>query len=179
MRQVVQRLGEDEAFAYLRELQPLLFEGGDVQPRSEAELNELFANGQVDFAMSYDASFVAGGVRRGQFPGSTRPFLLEGGALTNVSFVTVPADAANPAGARVVADLLLRPDLQAAKADPRVLGQPTVLDVARLSAGQRRAFGDAAGSSYLLDDLGTPLEELPASEVPRLERRWEREVQPR
>jgi ABC-type uncharacterized transport system YnjBCD substrate-binding protein len=36
VRQVVQAKGEDAAFAYLRELKPLMFGEGDVLPRSEA-----------------------------------------------------------------------------------------------------------------------------------------------
>ncbi len=103
-------------------------------PKSEAELNDLFANGEVDVAMSYDSSFVASAVRKGQFPDTTRPFLLGGGALTNTSYVTIPADAAHRAGAQVLADLLLEPRLQAVKAAPRVLGLPSVLATDRLPA---------------------------------------------
>ena len=176
VRQVVQAMGEDEAFGYLRRLKPLMYREGEVLPKSEAELNELFASGQVDFAMSYDASFVQSAVRRGQFPRSARPVLLEGGALTNVSFVTIPADAAHRAGAQVVANLLLEPALQAAKADPRALGHPTVLDLDRLPAAARERFAAAASSPYLLEDFGELRAELPADEVPRLEERWEREI---
>lgn len=79
--------------------------------------------------MSYDSSFVGSGVRKGEFPGSARPFLLGGGSLQNTSFVTIPADAAHQAGAQVVANLLLSPRLQAAKLAPS-LGNPTVLDPA-------------------------------------------------
>ena len=52
VRQVVQAKGEDAGFTYLAELKPLMYRGGSVLPKSEAELNELFANGEVDFAMS-------------------------------------------------------------------------------------------------------------------------------
>ncbi len=53
VRQVVQALGEERGFAYLRELEPLMYRSGEVLPKSEAELNELFGNQKVDFAMSY------------------------------------------------------------------------------------------------------------------------------
>jgi putative spermidine/putrescine transport system substrate-binding protein len=176
VRQVVQAKGEDAAFAYLRELKPLMYRQGEVLPTSEAELNDLFGNGKVDFAMSYDANFVLAAVRRGQFPETARPFLLGDGALTNVSYVTIPGDAAHRAGAQVVANLLLDPRLQALKADPRVLGHPTVLDLDRLPAAARRRF-DAAGSSpYLLESFGTTLQEVPAGRVDRIEARWKHEV---
>jgi ABC-type uncharacterized transport system YnjBCD substrate-binding protein len=108
-----------------------------LHPKSEAELSTLFGDGRVDFAMSYDSSFVGSGVRKGEFPGSARPFLLGGGSLQNTSFVTIPADAAHQAGAQVVANLLLSPRLQAAKLAPS-LGNPTVLDPRRLGPGQKR-----------------------------------------
>lgn len=176
VRQVVAAKGEDAAFSYLRELKPFMHRAGRALPKSEAELNELFSNGEVDVAMSYDASFVASGVGKGQFAGSTRPFVLAGGTLTNVSFVTIPADAGDSAGARVVADLLLDPALQASKADPRVLGHPTVLDPARLSGSERKAFAGSADSPHVLRDLGPPLQELAAAKVDDLEQRWKREI---
>jgi putative spermidine/putrescine transport system substrate-binding protein len=176
VKQAVQALGEDEAFSYLAELRPLQWEGGEKFPKSEAELNELFANGEVDFAMSFDPNFVASAVRMGQFPDSARPFLLEGGALVNTSYVTIPADAANLEGAQVVANLLLEPELQAIKADPAELGIPTVLDLDRLEPSKRGLFNFSASDPYLLDDFGETTEELPADRVAPLEERWAREI---
>ncbi len=176
VRQVVQAKGEDAALDFLRELKPLMYRRGEVLPRSEAELNGLFADGQVDVAMSYDANFVLSAVRKGQFPRSTRPFVLGGASLTDVSYVTIPADAAHPAAAEVLADVLLDPRLQAVKADPEVLGAPTVLSTDRLDDAQRARFSAAGESPYLLDDLGTPLGELPAADVAPLEARWKRAI---
>ena len=157
-------------------LKPFTYRGGEVLPKSEAELNDLFANGEVDVAMSYDSSFVASAVRKGRFPETTRPFLLGDGALTNVSFVTIPADAAHRAGAQVLADLLLEPRLQAVKADPSVLGLATVLATDRLPAAERRRFAGTERSPYLLRDFGTPVQELPVQRVAPIEARWKREV---
>lgn len=172
VRQVVQALGEDEAFAYLAELEPLLWEGGTTHPADEAELNELFANGVVDLAMSYNPAFVQTGVTQGQFPETIRPFVLQEGTLQNTSYVAMPVTAPSPAGAMVVANLLLDPRLQAIKADPDVLGVPTVLDLDRLDEGQRTLFDDAVDSPYLLADFGELVDELPADRVEALEQRW-------
>lgn len=176
VRQVVAARGEDAAFAYLKELKPYLYRHGATYPKSEAELSTLFGDGKVDFAMSYDSSFVSSGVRKGAFPRSARPFVLGGGTLQNTSFVTIPADAAHQAGAEVVANLLLSPQLQAAKLAPASLGNPAVLDPRRLSAGERRLFGAAADSRYVLRDYGRTVPELPAGRVAPLERRWTKEI---
>jgi len=174
VRQVVAAKGEDAAIKYLQALRPFLYRHGKVYPKSEAELSSLFGDDKVDFAMSYDPAFVRSGVRKGQFASTARPFHLSDGSLQNTSFVAVPADAANPEGAQVVANLLLSPRLQAAKAKPSALGNPTVLDKGRL--GDRRELFTSAASPYLLGDYGRPLSELPAGRVEPLENRWAREV---
>jgi putative spermidine/putrescine transport system substrate-binding protein len=175
VRQVVAAKGEDAGFEYLKQLRPFLYRAGKTYPKSEAELSRLFGDGQVDFAMSYDPAFVNSGVRKGQFPRTARPFSLSDGALQNTSFVTIPANAANPEGAQVIADLLLSPQLQAAKADPASIGNPTVLDLGRL--GDRRSlFSEAEDSPYVLAEYGRTLAELPADRVEELERRWMLEV---
>jgi len=164
--------GEARAFAFLRELEPLLWRKGRSHPKSEAELNRLFGDGKVDLTMSYDPGFVQTGVRQGTFARSTRPLVLEGRTLQNVSFVTIPTNADRRAAALVIANLLLDPSLQAQKADPNVLGAPSVLPAGALRATSERS------SPYLLRDLGTPVAELPADRVGALERRWKREVLP-
>jgi len=172
VRQVVAAMGEDAAFAYLAELQPLLWEEGRTFPADEAELNALFANGEVDLAMSYDPAFVQTAVTQGQFPETTRPFVLQEGTLQNTSYVAMPVTAPSPAGAMVVADLLLDPELQAIKADPAVLGVPSVLDLDRLPQEQQALFDEAVTSPYLLADYGTLIDELPAARVEQIEQRW-------
>jgi len=178
VRQVVAIKGEDAAFAYLEALKPLMWRRGDTLPKSQAELDRLFGDGQVDFAMAYDADFVAAGVRKGTFPDSARPLVLRSGTLANFSFVAIPADAAHPDAAKVLANLLLDPAQQARKADPRVLGNPTVLDLGRLDATQRRVFARVPERSrrYVPRDLGRLSAELAAGRVAPLERRWREEI---
>ena len=177
VRLAVQELGVDRAIEALADVAPDLFEGGRNYPKTEAELNRLFGDGQVDIAMSYDPSFVRSAVSSGRFPETARPFAFAR-TLQKASFVAIPANAAAPLGAAVVANLLLSPDLQRAKADPDVLGVPTVIDVGRLPEDLRAGFAPPRDDPHLLgpDDLGSPLAELPSEEVAPIERRWQREV---
>ncbi len=169
VRQAVQGLGPDRAFTLLGQLQPLLWRGGTDYPRDEAEVEQLFAGDQIDLAMSYNPNFVDVAVGRGSFPPTARPYVFDGGTLSNVSFLAIPARSSNPEGAMVVADLMLGADLQAAKAD--LVGIPSVLPTA---ATATTAGGSA--SPYRLADYGTPLRELPADQVTAIDRRWLAEV---
>jgi putative spermidine/putrescine transport system substrate-binding protein len=175
VRQAVQALGEDQAYAMLAELEPLLWKSGRTHPQDEAELDRLFAAGEIDFSMSYNPNFVDAGVRAGRFAESVRPYVFSGGTLQNVSFVAIPVRAAHPEGAQVVADLLLSP---AAQADKLLrAGVPTVLDLTRLDDPDRTRFESAdQGARHVLSSFGVPLEELPAADVTRLDQRWLNEV---
>ena len=89
VRQAVQALGEDKAYALLAELEPLLWKGGETHPQDEAELARLFAAGEVDLAMSYNPNFVDTGVRAGRFADTVRPYVFEGGTLQNLSLIHI------------------------------------------------------------------------------------------
>ncbi|MEO5842821.1 MAG: ABC transporter substrate-binding protein [Acidimicrobiales bacterium] len=171
VRQAVQALGEDKAFALLAQMRPHLWQGGASYPKDQPELERLFASDQIDLAMSYNPSFVETAVERGAFAPTVRPYVFTTGTLQNVSFMAIPSNASSPDGAPVVVDLLLSPKLQAAKLAK--VGIPTVLDVDRVDDA---ADFSSAGTTYRLGRFGIPLEELPAARVPEVDRRWRDEV---
>lgn len=175
VRHAVQSLGEDRAFALLSELQPLLYQSGRNQPKDQAALDGLFAAGQVDLAMSYNPNFVDTAVRAGRFPATVQPYVFDGGTLQNVSFLAIPARSAHQAGAKVVANLLLSPAMQADKLTQ--VGIPSVLDPGRLGT-QAGPLATLAPFPQRLDRFGPALDELPAERVTALDQRWAAEVAP-
>lgn len=164
VRQAVQALGEEAAFEMLASIQPNLWNGGASFPRDEAELNTLFGNGEVDLAMSYNPNFVQVNVDQGIFAGTSRPFIFEGGTLQNVSFLAMPANAGSSEGARVAMNEMLSAELQSEKLSQ--VGVPSVVDIG----------GVIEPNDFRLADFGTPLEELPADDVTRIDERWIAEV---
>jgi putative spermidine/putrescine transport system substrate-binding protein len=166
-------------FDRLAELAPSLWRGGDTHPQTVAELDQLYADGQVDMTMTYGPATLTDLVAEGTFPDTTRVLLLEEGTIGNASFLTIPSTSGSQAGAMVVADLALSPAQQLAKADPDAWGQFTVLDPARLEDADRRAFESLPASpvvpSYAeLSEGADP--ELSAGWVPPLDEGWRRSV---
>ena len=164
VRQAVQALGEDAAFDLLNGMTDNLWQNGNSFPVDEAELNQLFGNGEVDLAMSYNPNFVQVNVDQGIFADSTAPFVFGGGTLQNVSFLALPANAGSAAGAIVAANVTLDPALQAEKLIQ--VGVPAVVDI----------DGELEPSPFQLTDFGTPLEELQADQVGVLDERWRVEI---
>ena len=110
--------------------------GGRSYPQTLEELDQLYADGEVDMTMTYGPATLPDLVADGTFPPTTRVLPLDEGTIGNASFLAIPATSGNQAGAMVVADLALSPEQQLAKARPDVWGQYTVLDLAPVAAGR-------------------------------------------
>lgn len=177
-QQAFDRLAPD-AIQRLEELEPSLWREGRTYPRDEQALNRLFANGEVDMTMTYGPARLTDLVESGALPESTEILTLEEGTVGNASFLAIPANASDAAGAMVVANLALSPEQQAAKADPEVWGQFPVLDMDRISADQRQLFRKLPSS-----DVVPPYEvlsrnahgELAAEWVTPLDQAWRQDV---
>ncbi|WP_149361912.1 ABC transporter substrate-binding protein [Lolliginicoccus suaedae] len=154
-------------FDELNDLAPALWREGRTYQQDIEELNQLFADGQVDMTMTYGPATLTELVANGTFPPSTRVLTLDEGTVGNASFLAIPSTSGSSAGARVVANVALSPDQQLSKAKPEVWGQFTVLDLDRLSAAEREAF-EALPSSPIVPSY----EELSRNARPELETAW-------
>jgi len=163
----------------LSDLRPALWRAGQTYPKDSAQLDQLFAGGQVDFTMTYGPATLTALVAKGAFPRKTKVLTLNEGTIGNASFLAIPTTSAHFAGAQVVANLALSPQQQAIKADPRIWGQFTVLDLKRLPKAQALAFANLPKSPVVpeysvLARHANP--ELSAAWVPKLDDGWRRHV---
>lgn len=163
----------------LGEVSPALWREGRTHPRDSVALDKLFADGQVDFTMTYGPATLTELVEDGAFPRTTKVLTLREGTIGNASFLAIPASSPDQAGAMVVADLALSPAQQSAKADPSVWGQFTVLDTDLLKASHAALFEDLPDSPVVppydvLSKNARP--ELSSAWVTPLDQGWRREV---
>lgn len=127
---------------YLNEIKPYLWREGQTYPELPA-LAEMLANQEVDFAMEYDASRASNFINQGRYPDSIRTFVFETGTVANTSYVAIPYNASNPAGAMVLANFLLSPDYQILITNPDELGWMVAIDPARLPADAQARLSEA------------------------------------
>jgi putative spermidine/putrescine transport system substrate-binding protein len=121
----------------------------------------------VDFTMTYGPATLDALVADGTFPATTRVLELEGGTVGNASFLGIPVNAADAAGAQVVADLALSPEQQLAKARPEVWGQYPVVDLERVPEEVAAGFAQLPASSVV-----PPPEQLAEGALPELGAGW-------
>jgi putative thiamine transport system substrate-binding protein len=164
---------------WYEELRPHLWRGGRQFPESGPAQRTLFVDGEIDITMSFNVSEASTSIATGLFAPSVRTFVLERGTIGNASFVAIPFNAANKEAAMVLSDFLVSPEAQAHAQDPRQLGSPTVLDLARLPAAERARFDALPRGVATLSgaELGSPLLEPHPSWATELTATWERRIQ--
>ena len=159
---------------YLDELTPNLWRGGAAYPSSGPAQFQLITDEEIDIAPSLSPSEASTAIANFQLPESVRTFVPENGTIGNVSFVAIPYNSDAKAGAMVVANELLAPDVQLHAQDPDLLGYGTVLDMDKLSDTQAQAFGDLDLGVATLgpSELGEALPEPDSSWSKAVEAAW-------
>jgi putative spermidine/putrescine transport system substrate-binding protein len=151
-------------WAYLNELKPCLWRGGETYPKDESELVTLFANNEVDFSMTNDITGAGRWIADGRMPATARAFVFDKFMIGDFNYVAIPLNAPNKAAALVLANLLLEPEFQAAQILPENgFGLGYAIDVTRVT--DPAALSALQTASTKLGDSATPAADLANSLV--------------
>lgn len=161
-------------WAYLDRLHPTLWRAAQAFPQNEPALGQLLADGEIDISFAFNPGRASAEIAAGNLPDTVRTFVLKGGTIGNASFVAIPFNAAHRAGALVIANLILDPEVQARAQDPAILGFQTVLNLNALSSEDRARFDALELGIATLSpaDLGPVLLEPHASWMTRIAQDW-------
>jgi putative thiamine transport system substrate-binding protein len=161
-------------WAYMDELRPYLWRQGKSYPKSGPDQRQLLSDGEIDIALSFTPFEAATSIAQHLLPPTARVYVLDGGTIANTNFVAIPFNASAREGAMVVANFLLSPQAQARAQDPRYLGAFSVLDLGRLTAGERAAFAAIPPNPAVPTnaELGTQLLEPHESWMTRIQKEW-------
>ena len=161
-------------WTFLDHLHPALWRSGRAFPANEPALGQLLADGEIFLSFAFNPGRASAEIAAGNLPDTIRTFTLKGGTIGNASFVAIPFNASHAAGAQVVANLLIDPEVQARAQDPAVLGFQTVLDVQALPAADKARFDtlDLGIATLSPADLGPALLEPHASWATRVAADW-------
>lgn len=165
----------ERTWQMLNEVEPCLWRGGETYPQTSTALYDLFSRGEVWISMNYSPTHAANQIARGVYPATARTWLFESGTIANTNYVTIPYNAANKAGAMVVANFLLSPEAQYEAAKPEVVGWSTPLSFAKLPREWVEKFYALPRPEAVLpaDELAArQLSELQAPWLTRIEEDW-------
>ncbi len=158
-------------YDYLDSLKPSLWRGGKQYPKTQAEITQMVADGELLIGITFNPNEPANLVASGKLPKSTIAWQNTTGTIGNTHFVAIPVNATAKEGAQVFANFLLSAEAQAKKADIKVWGDPTVLDVAKLQGDDAKAFATASGPGAVTIP-GPAILEPDATFVKLIEESW-------
>ncbi len=164
---------------YLNEIEPSLWRQGETYPQDVAQLDNLFAQGEVWMTMDYNPSKAANLVAQGLFPAKSRSFVFQTGTISNTHFLAIPFNAPNKAGSMVLINFLESPEAQVSKFKPENWGDMVALDVTKIPEKYRKEIeqinqGEATLPLETL--MRHSLPEIPSGYIPVIEKGWEAEV---
>lgn len=164
---------------YLNELKPYLWNEGKSYPPDNPTLANMFADGEVIMAMSYNPNNASIGYADGLYDENVRTFVFDKGNIANTHFLAISKGAKNKAGAMVLINFILSPEAQISKAYPDTLGDLPIISYDKLTDEQKKMYdeiptGELTLSNKVLDEHKIP--EMPAQIVPLIEEIWEEEV---
>lgn len=163
------------ALDYLAELKPYLWREGKTYPATNAQVDQMYSDGELLLTMNYNPNHVANKIQAGEFSPTSEAFVFDKGTVGNTHFLAIADNAPNKAGALVLINAILSPELQASKYDPAKWGDLPVLNEAKLSDDQKKLFEDVprgSGVPELTQLLTKRMPEMPSALVPVIEELW-------
>lgn len=173
------RPGDGAAFSSVRAAWEAMLDGlhkncwreGKQFPKSQADVTQMVADGELLVGVTFNPNEPANLAAAGRLPPTTIAWQHKKGTIGNTHFVAIPVNAKAKAAAQVFANFLLSPEAQARKNDSKVWGDPTVLALSKLTAGEQQAFAATAAPGGVTLP-GPALAEPHASWVPLVEQAW-------
>lgn len=165
------------AIDYLKELNPYLWQEGRTFPATLAQLDNMFADGELVLTMNYDPYAVNLNMEKGIYTDSCRSFIFEKGTVGNTNFIAIAANSPHKAAAMIVINEMLTPQMQASKYE--VVKLLPALDYDLLDTEEKALFDEVnigEGALNQQDLLSRQIPELPANLWPIIEEIWLEEV---
>ena len=164
---------------YLDQLHPLMWRKGKAFTSGAPEMKQLLNDGEIFISLSFNPNDASNAITNGELPDTVRTYIHQNGTIGNTHFVGIPFNSSAKEGAMVFANFLLSPEAQLRKSIPKIWGDPTVLNVNKLSAKDRDAFSQLPLGKATLTaaELSKVMLEPDASWVAALEKAWQRRYQ--
>ncbi|MBI9012424.1 MAG: ABC transporter substrate-binding protein [Clostridiales bacterium] len=122
----------EPVMAYFKTLSSYLWNEGETYPATQAQLDELFRNGEIDLTMGFEIGKTAGLVASGVYPETVSTFVFDTGTIGNSHYLAIPYNAPEKAAALLVMDFLQSPEAQIEKMKSDVWGDMPAFDVDKM-----------------------------------------------
>lgn len=137
-----------QLWQYLNRIKPFFWKSGKTFPNAVAPMHQMFSQGELYFTMSNNDGEVDNKVTEGTLPAFARSYVLDAGTIQNSHYLGITKNSNHKSAAMVVINFMLSPQAQWEKQKSSVWGDGTVLDLNKLSAGEKAAFSSLQKRVY-------------------------------
>jgi len=162
---------------FLNDLKPSLWRKGATYPATIGDLEKLYANGEISAYFNYGALSSFTNVDKGLFPKTTRVTAFKEGMIGNISYVTIPYNSPNKAGAQVIANIMQTPAAQLKMQADGVIGSPAIVMNKTPLSAQYRALPVHPSSTSPATLAKNANPELTAAWLRAIDAGWIKDVQ--
>jgi putative spermidine/putrescine transport system substrate-binding protein len=166
-----------KAASFLNDLEPSLWRKGTTYPATIGDVEKLFANGEIAAYLNYGALSSFTNVDKGLFPKTTRVTAFKEGMIGNISYVTIPYNSPNKAGAQVIANIMQTPAAQLKMQADGVIGSPAIMMNKTPLSGQYRSLPVHPSSTSPATLAKNANPELTAAWLRAIDAGWIKDVQ--
>ncbi len=152
---------------YFKSLNPYLWNQGASFPATQAQLDALFKNGEVELTMGFEIGKTAGLIESGVYPSTVKSYVFDSGTIGNSHYLAIPFNSPEKAAALLVMDFLQSPKAQIEKMKASVWGDMPAFDVSLLTEAQQLELSAIQSVSGMIS-----LDELTSKRLPEMNALW-------
>lgn len=140
-----------QLWAWINANKKYFWKSGETFPAGNAQVSQMFSNGELDFTSSFNDAEIDNKVGEGVFPKTSKAYILKAGAIHNTHYVGITDKSGNKEAAMVVCNFLISPEAQIKKNDITLWGSRTVLAFDKLEKEWQDKFIALPKREYGLD----------------------------
>ena len=125
---------------FLKDIHPFLWNKGKRFPNSISETIPMLSNREIWLTINFNPNAAATNVKNGNLRDVTRTTSFINGAIGNTHYLAIPFNSSKKTVSLEVINYFISPQSQADKANIEIWGDPTVLDLNKMSAEQQNMF---------------------------------------
>lgn len=164
---------------YFNEIEPYLWREGASYPATQAQLDDLFKNGEVLMTMGFEVGKTAGLIDSGVYPDSVETYVFDTGTIGNSHYLAIPYNAPQKAAALLLINFLESPEAQIEKMNPSVWGDMPAFDPSLVMEEQRQQLAkfDTVPGAVTLQELTDKRQpEMKAQYIDWIKKIWSEKV---
>ena len=156
------------AMDYLNDIKPYLWKEGKTYPKDSAQLDSLYQDGELYFAIDYNANKALSKVMDKSWKDSTITFVWDKGTPFNTHYLAIASNAPNLENAIKFIDAALSAEMQTSKADLKGWADLPVLEYDKLSEGEKDELKNALNPPEEYKNTILTYDELSSNKQPEI-----------